>query len=320
MSKTPPIYDWMKPEDMTFRQSAEVNFLEALAILGYGTPKTYEAMQHGHSSVVYKFETEQGSFICKLSNKDIFDPDVLFYDICEQYKIKVPHIYKSLQVKEDLFICLMEFIPAATLAEIPKNEVLTKGKYGQIGKTLAELHKIKGSGFGTLQDGQGLVGKFTNFMDMINERFINDNIISVVSSYLTNDQIDVAKKASEFLNQSFIDGERGSLCHGDMSTSNSFDTDPITIFDPGPAAIMHPLLDLALVMVYECREEEIYPSIYEQLVNGYQSVSEIDQKSLSAAIIIMAFRKLATAIRKSNAKRVVAYLKLFQQHSEIFAK
>lgn len=314
----PPIYDWMSPAEVEFRRKGPENFLKAARMACYDV-SDFQAMQLGHASVVYEFSLNDGSrCVCKLSRKDEFTALKQFYDLCASNNVPSLSVLQSIKIDDNLYACFMNYVDARTLSELAEEEI-DIAVYEEIGKISAQLHKITGRGFGRPLPTDGLCGENPDFIEMLRDRYLSEELVETAKIKLSPQDIAHVEEAIRYLNNYFEGGGRSCLSHGDISKSNIFYTKPrLTLFDPSDILLSHPMLDLGLTIVYSSTSSR-YPEIRQALVKGYSDISQIDHKALSAAILIMAYRKLITAIRKENPKRIEAYLRTFNDERSSFS-
>jgi hypothetical protein len=307
----PQIYDWMKPDEVTFRENSDQYLEDALEFSGISDVKSYSAFQDGHSSVVYKFETPDSVGVCKLARENVFGKEKSFYDLCKVAEVPTPSIHKISQMQNGVWACFMEYVPAETLSHVSSTEIVENKIYVELGKILAKLHGISGKGFGLIKADMN-EGEFDDIAMALNSSYMDDiRKVLPETNLLKNIELNAIEFAAEILAKDFNNKPGGILCHGDVGNSNIFDMSPPMIFDPHPS-YTHPMLDIGLTITYASQHTENFQRLYSQLVEGYSSIRSIDKLKLSAGILVNAGRKLVTAIRKKNEKRQSVYVELIR--------
>lgn len=303
-SNEPLVLKWMSDDRVDFIKSVDGYFKDYCRDQNIELV-SYKYLEGGDSSTIIEFETpDKPRQIAKFIQPHLGNLEVEFYSFCKDADIKTPNI-TFVKNTDKYLMCVMDFINDPNANKINDKELIEKGFYFEMGKTLARINQIKFEG-----DSKGIpVEDFESYkwariiksFPEIQKVFGERDISKVVS-----DQSDI------LIEDSAVKGL--FLCHGDYSTSNLFYGQDLIVYDPMPN-FGNPMLDLGLVIVYISTSDN-YEMIREQILEGYKSVLPIDEKLLSAGIIIKATRKIITAARKSNEKRLNAYKKLWESEVE----
>lgn len=188
---------------------------------------------------------------------------------------------------------LMEYLEGTKLNRDPRPETFT-----ELGKIMKDLHKIKGSGFGKIQEdtsNDGPVrGQFTDLSEYIKKKFLKN-----VTYELETVDHHLEKIARQYEDCPSV------FCHMDLSTSNTIARDgKIYMIDFGnDAGLNYGLFDVAKSIINDSR----FVTVYE----GYKKSYGFDPVILESFVYIIGLRKIASWRRRGKGERVDLLKKLF---------
>jgi Ser/Thr protein kinase RdoA (MazF antagonist) len=299
----PKVEDWRDDKYKRLAQNSKNYLLIAIeeGLLDGRQVTKGGVISDGDSSIVYYVETNDNRYIVKFApSKGDLITHKLFSDRWSERGVKTPTIYKIREADEQIpyELALIEFIEANTLSKTyTKKELHEKGYYGDLGTTLAKMHRAKGEGYRKLKVPNVLVGKYNTLSGELDYDIKQKRLDKLIERrYVSNTVEQNYQQAKETLEKNMT-GKMPSLCHNDFLPYNIMATDPITVFDPSPS-ISSPLKDLGSTVGKILLKDNSYiKEAAKQLVTSYESESsEMDYEALNAAIYISYIRKIPRAI------------------------
>lgn len=195
---------------------------------------------------------------------------IVFENGLPGYKTLAIH---DLENEEDISYQIIEKLPGDTIQFSLKNNPNIEDKMViEMGKTLAQLHKIKVDGFGSFSNDLAkegkLVGHHQTLSDAINAG-LDENLERLVKYDVINDDL-VDKIKSLFTNNPSLDIQESVLMHNDFADWNLLtDGNKITgIIDWDECAGGSPIEEIA------CWSTFFEPSRLDKFLSGYFSASE----------------------------------------------
>lgn len=268
--------------------------------------------QQGSTSFIAIFETAEGEMVWKLPSKvEYHKGEGMAFDAWEAEGVSVPHVFESGTYQGHAYL-LMKYIDKKPLNETKtRDERLALGKYREMGEMLRKMHQSSGEGFGlVMEHGKGKFGTFAEWLD--SDKMRSDIAKVVELGYLDAETIE---KARTILAAYAAENPHVAFCHMDFSPQNVFDTEPLTVFDPG-AELNHPIIDVGKAVICNMQEGD---EAIAQLLEGYQKGSNeeigippapLDPKVLHAAVIISGLRKLTFFSKNLHRPDITARLAL----------
>lgn len=316
-----------------FNQPQERSADLAQAVAGFiiddaqfnGEKVQVEFPQTGGASFVSILTTgkeKKERMVFKVTSKSEYSTGESFaFQAWEAAGAKVPHIYKTgtLDVMQDgelksLPFVIMSFIDGKPLKESKsRDERLNARSYWHMGRLLRRMHRSKGKGNGLINE-EG-TGQFKSFNEWLtSEKMQRDTARVVEKGYIDADTI---MRASEVLAAYAAEHPESTFCHMDFASHNIFDTEPLTVFDPG-AELNISYIDIGKALVCNMEDGE---EAMAQLIEGYEAEDDsagiapekLDPKVLHAAFIMSGLRKLVffdkNPTREDVPGRLAAMLK-----------
>ena len=199
----------------------------------------------------------------------------------EQAGVKVPHVFEE-GLLNGYSYTLMEHVDAPILGEIySSKELIEKGIYLEIGRTLRIMHEPRAEGYGRVVDGRG---EYAEFKDWIMSEDIQKRFEYTKENFLLGNEHGSLAIALEILTEHINKENKSSYCHDDFGVSNIFATNPITIFDPNPK-FNNRYLDLGRTILMTAAQSN-QAEIIAQLIKGYFEGKPYDKKALHASILL----------------------------------
>ena len=166
------------------------------------------------------------------------------------------------------------------------------------------MHRPAAKGYGRFIDGQGEFDTFTDYLQK--SKYLQDRIKDAEENKVFNDTHGSLATAKEILTAHVGREPQSSYCHGDFDACNIFDTQPLTVFDPG-MFINNGYLDLGLAIAIALTQRDDAAAAG-QLIEGYFGGEPYDAKALQASILLNSYFKLADIPAKladaQNAGRI----------------
>lgn len=260
-----------------------------------------EFPQKGGASFVSILETSKGKMVFKVTSKAEYSTgESEAFKAWEAAGAKAPRVYETgtLEVVQDdvpttLPFVIMSFIEGKPLDESKtREERLEAGSYVQMGLLLRKMHRSKGEGYGLIrEDGTGQFASFDQWLT--SDKMQGDAARVIEKGYIDADTI---TRARQVLAAYAAEHPESTFCHMDFASHNIFDTEPLTVFDPG-AELNISYIDIGKALVCNIQDGE---EAMTQLIEGYESEDDsagippekLDRKVLHAAFIMAGLRKL----------------------------
>lgn len=262
--------------------------------------------ENGVSSLVSIIETPVEKLVLKIPLTSRNTGEAKFLTVWENAGVTVPHIVEEGLIGDESYI-LMEYIDAETLRESRTyEEMVGQEIFIDMGRTLHTMHTVETNGYGHVFDGKP---EFTEFKDWLESEHLSKIIKYIQENNILGEDHGHLSVALETLLSHTKIHNKSSYCHNDFSAYNTFDTKPLTVFDPSPT-FNNGYLDLGRSIVIAVAHGGL-PKAGEQLVNGYFKDEPINKKALQSSILLNSYTKIAHwhKINKiKNIERVQQYL------------
>lgn len=246
----------------------------------------------GQSSLVCVVETMEEKMIFKvaLSNTHSFG-EALFLKTWEQAGVKVPQVFEDGLLDGQPYI-LMEYIDAPLLGQAySPEEMISKGVYEEMGRTLRLMHTPKASGFGRVVDDRA---EFKTFSEWLQGEDMNKRVDYVLEHDLLPGRQEQIALAFKILNDYIGGSNESSYCHDDFG-GNIFATSPITVFDPN-SRFNNGYLDVGRTIINHVAQGK-FPKGF---VEAYFEDIKCDEKVLQASVLLNAVMKLPYQHKKER--------------------
>ena len=260
-------------------------------------------IHEGQSSLVCVVETGEKKLIFKvaLSNTHSFG-EALFLKTWEGVGVKVPHVFEDGLLDGQPYT-LMEYIDAPLLGQAYSDEeMISKGIYKEMGRTLRLMHAPKASGFGRVIDDQA---EFKTFSEWLQGEDMRERVNYVLEHDLLAGGQEQVPLAFKILADYVGDSSESSYCHDDFG-GNIFATSPITVFDPN-SRFNDGYLDVGRTIINHVAQGK-FP---EGFVEAYFEDSKCNERVLQASVLLNAVMKLPYQHKKERwdiIKNIQEYL------------
>ena len=316
---TIPVWQWMSHDECEFRSGIPGIIVDALQqdLLKSKGPYelTYINRQSGEEAVVCKVELCDGkAYALKIVRTvGVVSSEANFLNAWNDQGVQVPHIHNVYKFNDKIDILVMDYIDAPLLSEqYSSDERVRLGLSFEMGKILAQMHGVKGEGFGRPDNVNCFRGRFTSFAEEMNYEF-NKRLPFLIDQGLVNSNCEKKVESSiEILNKEF-QSKPPSLTHCDFRPRNIFYTqhNGLIVFDPN-CRITVPTMCLALSLIrLACEGDTANPEESRKFLEGYTETLPIDQDMLRASILLRALLVLSTWVKKSkinDTSRLLAWL------------
>ena len=288
----PYIQDFVTEHDL-FKNEAEVGI---------------EFAHKGISSVIAIIDTPAGKWVLKIPrNKTHTVGEGQFFQVWEKAGVTVPQIIETGELEGSPYT-LMQFIDAPTLDTYTSEELVSTGKFSEMGKILRLMHSEKIKGYGHVVDGKPKFETAKEWLegDDIKKRFdyIDEhNLLEGVEDELIK-ALEVIKQNSKI--------EESTYCHDDFVPSNMFATNPITIFDAQPR-FNSGYYDLAKIKFFNIVFKESEESL-QQLFDGYFGEDSCNNQVLNAYTFLTFCMKCRYWHQSGREKELNEAKKYFSQN------
>lgn len=318
----PTISAWMSEEETVLRQQAR-EYLQRAANSGLLASRKIDRARvfpSGDTSVVFLIESPQLTYVTKMaSHPETVETEAVFLKQWQEQGVKTPQVLALHTVDDQLPISILslEYIETPVLSTLNTEQRVEKGIAREMGRTLARMHNATGEGFGLPVSNNKLQGCFTTFREEQQKLLEDDTSQLIKAGLLTNEDLIIARTAVDIMEDDLQAGRQPSLTHNDFRPYNIFYTEPLTIFDPDPR-ITHPYMCLALSLIKaEVRSNPYGKSEASEILSGYSETGEIQDRVLSAAMVLRGMRTLSTWTRKGKAKNMKGLLELIRRQQNI---
>lgn len=305
----PRIEPWMKPEDITFRNSA-VTHLHTAADIGLlpGSIEGFGVFPTGESSVVFKLDSNNGPFVVKMTpTVGVVETEAGFFSRWKEQGVKTPEVLAVHTANDTLpvSISVLEFIDAPLLGDtIRTKSRVALGISREMGRTQALMHKAKGIGFGHPIFTTPTHGSLTSFSEEMAGVFAQRTELLISKGIIGGHDLEMASRATAIIEKDLAAGVLPALTHNDFRPYNILATSPITVIDPN-SRITHPAMCLSQSLLKALVESSGYgKQEFDEILTGYREISKIDDNILAAATILRSILTLHTWVNKGQEKKV----------------
>ncbi len=241
----------------------------------------------GISSLISIIAVRSEKLVLKIPlSKDYSPGESQFLNAWENAGVSVPHVIETGDIDHQEYT-LMKYVDAPVLSEkYSKKELLEKGIYSEMGKTLRQMHTPVAEGYGDVIDGHA---EFSTFKEWIDSEDMQHRVAYVLEHELLGEQHGTFEEIREVLIQHVQTHPESSYCHDDFGTANIFATEPITVFDPNPR-FNNGYIDLGRSLMIHIANGGTDES-KAQWFKGYFGETPYDEKVVHAAIALATYMK-----------------------------
>ena len=267
---------------------------------------------HGVSSLVAILETPEEKLVMKISlRNDQPEGENEFLKVWESAGVKTPHIFEEGSLGGRLY-SIMEYIDAETLATAPKDNVDLEKRTFDLGKTLHMMHVPKTEGFGRIFGGKPEHADFASWLAKfgIQRDRVGENGLITAQEH---GSLDEARSILLTYGETEV---KSSYCHYDYGSNNTFNTEPITVFDPDPILSL-PIIDLGRSIVLAVSGSGKTETA-KHFIAGYESSGEkVDRRVLQASILLNSAQKFSRW-SKTKKNRLIANVQKYLTETKHF--
>ena len=258
--------------------------------------------EKGVSSLVSIIETPHEKVVLKIPLSIAHSlGEAQFLKVWEQAGVKVPHVIEDGMINEHSYT-LMEYVDAKPLSETyRKGEMVKMGIYVELGKTLRIMHTPEAMGYGRVVDGKAQYSRFEDWL--LGDEDVQKKIRYIQEHKLLDAEHGSLELALKILTEHVNRENKSSYCHNDFGTSNTFATNPPTIFDPNPR-FNNRYIDLGQTMMRMIYINNGLTQAQEQLIKGYFGDEPFDKRVLQASILLSAYMKFPYSYKTKNLERI----------------
>src|ERR1044072_1960895 len=297
LAAQPKILGWMDPAHKKFRKDfpdlaqklPEYTFFDKVSfrIDGYFVGQNI-------GSVVLQVRDKRGVYIVKSTYEpETVTAEVAFLKAWHKAGADVVKVLDFIRPSRSFpaAVAILEYVPGGTtedyLKKHPRDLALI---YRRFGKGLANLHRAKGKGFGTMIHPPKLQGRHGTFGAEIRSLLTPQRLKTLVANgLLRKADMSLVDKAIAIVEDDVRRGTKPSLIHDDPGLHNTFGTTSLKFFDPGPK-LSHPLEDVAIALVWATFDKG-GSRMREALLAGYRSARKFDDQVLQACLFLKLLEK-----------------------------
>lgn len=225
--------------------------------------------------------------------------EALFLRMWQQTGVRTPKIIEEGFLGEHPY-AFLEYIDAQPLKKTRTlSRLLEEETFIRMGQLLRMMHEPRTSGYGQVIDGEP---EYSTFNEWIKNLSFERSIAYVREHQLLTPAHGSLDEAISRLATFAKDNPSSSYCHGDFSTYNVLDTEPLTVIDPNPR-FMHGYFDLAWTLYVTVRIGNP-DEVRLQYLRGYFGSDHYDTEALRAALLLHAYTRLPYSHREHKAEYV----------------
>lgn len=244
----------------------------------------------GVSSLVCILDNSKEKFVLKIPiTSSLSDGESDCLKAWESVGVSVPEVIDEGLIHNHPYI-LMSFVDAKRLADCTQEELAGKEISLNLGKTLRQMHGSKAEGYGRIKDHKA---EYQEFTDWLQDSSIQNRIKYVKKEKILDDEVHGSIDQALKILIDFVEKNPGSTyCHNDFGRGNTFNTDPITVFDPNPL-INHPVTDISRSIVLTATGSSNPNWSIEQMLKGYYGDEfDFDRRAFQAGVLLNAYTKI----------------------------
>lgn len=301
--------EWMPEHKKEFRRNANSYFEKIMSSVSLfeGKEVTISYFQEGVGSVVAKITLSSGEiYVIKTTettNRTV--AEIKAYEAMSKHNVKVPKVYAEGVIDEYPFL-VMEYFGEGTLQDALNEKKKTVDEVGKIkSEAFVNLQSIPGKGYGwpIENEGEFLIGNFSDIGSFIEEWFCKKEMIEVAKKYEPSVSWNRELKTNSDIIRKENPGDKSHLGSFDFQTAHFFATEPPTLFDPNPR-LEPEYFDLAYLLVPSVDSTDNNFKLNKLIVSKFEtSVGSIDKEKLLRALWLQTFRKATNLLLRSNEKR-----------------
>ncbi|MSU55216.1 MAG: aminoglycoside phosphotransferase family protein [Candidatus Taylorbacteria bacterium] len=268
----------------------------------------------GVSSLVAFLESKEGKFVLKIPiRNDLPQGEAKFLQEWEKTGVEVPHILEEGLIDDRPYL-LMEQVTEKTLFEtFSEREMIDRGIYLEMGKTLHSMHQPKTTGYGQIFNGKPEYDDFASWLKYTTDK---SRLYTEENQLLDENEHGSIDLAITILEDYGRKQNQSSYCHYDFHTENIFATEPITVFDPD-CVLNLPYIDLGRSIVIGPAKSKNNDTV-KQMIEGYESEGEkVDLRVLQASILINSIQKFQYWNKKKSTEGIQKVKKYLAENKHL---
>jgi aminoglycoside phosphotransferase (APT) family kinase protein len=264
--------------------------LRQSGLLGSARVVATERLTGGKASAVYKVLLSTGrAMVLKSAAARVVETEALWLRGWRDVGIDTPEVYGNGVLADATPFLLMECVAGPSVqSEVDAGRLPYDTTLRRIGRMLATMHSIRGSGFGSSHEGHldaSGNGQFQTLREKLSAEALPRGLAFAleVGEISERDPAWVERAVGTLSEHALVTGPRRT--HGDFRTGNMLrDGDRLVVIDPTPA-LTHPYLCVAYSLLLPEIEDGIVPLAF---FAGYDEVAPVDARALDAALLIRA--------------------------------
>ena len=257
-------------------------------VLGGARVVAAEALTGGQVSSVYKVLLSTGrAVVLKIAKAGVIETEALWLRGWRDIGIDTPEIYGNGVLADATPFLLMEFVEGPDVrSEMEAGRLPYLETLRRIGRMLGTMHSIRGSGFGSSQEGhldRSGNGRFQTLREQLTSEMLPRGLAFALEvGAISTSELPYVERAVDVLSEhALVTGPRRT--HWDFRAGNMLrNGDRLVVIDPTPG-LTHPYLCLAYSLLLPELHTGIVPI---ELLAGYEEVSPVDARALDAALLL----------------------------------
>ena len=259
-------------------------------LFGGGRVVAASPLTGGKASAVYKVSLSTGqTIVLKTADARVIETEAIWLRGWSEIGVATPAVYAYGLLADSTPYLLMELIDGPSVqSDIDAGRLPDQETMQQLGRVLATMHSIRGSGFGSAGydhlDGAA-TGRFQTLREQLASEALPQGLAFAREIGAISDaDLAAVERAVNVLNEhAQVTGPRRT--HGDFRTGNILHSrGRLVVIDPWPA-LTHPYVCLAYALLLPELFAEARPV---NLLAGYTEISPVDPRALDAALLIRA--------------------------------
>jgi fructosamine-3-kinase len=301
-----------------FDRAAEA--LSQVGLLGGAHVLATEHRAKGKASIVHKVVLSTGrAVIFKSAKTRVIEMEALWLRGWGEIGVDTPEVYGTGVLADGTPYLLMEYLEGPSVeADVSAGRLPFEGTMRTIGRMLAKMHTIRGTGFGSSHwehlDSAGN-GRFAT----LGEHLFSENLARGLAfanelGAITAHDREAVDRAVDLLSaHAMVTGPRRT--HGDFRAGNMIHSgDRLVVIDPTPA-LTHPYLCLA----YSLLEPPLFADVsMADFLAGYHEITPVDSGVLDAALLVRVGIMFDTFGRRRHTEHGLKIPALFARQRERF--
>ncbi|MEK7530462.1 MAG: phosphotransferase [Patescibacteria group bacterium] len=305
----PLIHGWMAPANKRFRKNfihiarrlPEVSFLDAKTFSIDGFFVGYSV-----GSVVMRVRDKTGTYVVKSAIDGArIKREAAFLKRWRAVGVNTLKVL-ALIIPTKHFpatVEILEYIPTGTTEEEMhgRNKTQVLSLYTRLGKTLAQIKKAKGRGYGEVQSLKSFIGQHKTYGGQVGEIFTPARIRELhIHKLATYEEAKLITHAIAIVEADARRGTRPVLVHNDLGLHNTFGITAIKVFDP-VAQISHPFVDVAVSLIWASFGS--YPAQSRAALRKGYGFKAKDEPVLQAVMYLKIMERWLWWLKRSKSER-----------------